>query len=187
MEDIFKLVNQVETVKVVRAFLPKLTITADGNDRFKALCPLHHENTPSFKIFKTNWRCFGCGEGSTNVDLLLKADLASSALEAAKAIGKEFSISFKDETKSQKAPSLAEYAQYLGIPLKFLTENFFLEESTTGIRIPFVDENEELTGVQIRHRLEKGKRDLAQAAGQLDAYLKAKSEEPSIRTIKKVV
>lgn len=37
-------------------------------------CPIHNEKTPSFKSNKeeTLWHCFGCGEGGSVIDLIMK-------------------------------------------------------------------------------------------------------------------
>ncbi len=42
---------------------------------YKALCPFHTENTPSFVVFPETqtWRCFGqCGEGGDAFSFLMK-------------------------------------------------------------------------------------------------------------------
>jgi DNA primase len=46
-----------------------------GN-HFSGLCPFHREKTPSFKVFpeSQNFHCFGCGEGGTVFDFLMKIE-----------------------------------------------------------------------------------------------------------------
>ena len=44
----------------------------DGSaNRYKCLCPLHEEKTPSFTVDagKNLWKCFGCGKGGSVIDL----------------------------------------------------------------------------------------------------------------------
>ena len=45
-------------------------VKRDG-PRWKCLCPLHNEKTPSFTITpeKNLWKCFGCDEGGSVIDL----------------------------------------------------------------------------------------------------------------------
>ena len=35
-------------------------------------CPFHGEKTPSCKIYKDHWHCFGCGEGGSSIDFVMK-------------------------------------------------------------------------------------------------------------------
>ena len=41
---------------------------------FKALCPFHHEKTPSFMInpARQSFHCFGCGEGGSAIGFVMK-------------------------------------------------------------------------------------------------------------------
>ncbi len=85
-EDIFARVKALLTAEVFWAFFPAVELKRDGSGRHKALCPIHAEDTPSFTAWPNRWKCFGCGAGGSNVDLLLKAGLTSTPLEAAKMI-----------------------------------------------------------------------------------------------------
>lgn len=53
----------------------RVPVKQKGKD-FWACCPLHHEKTPSFKMDPATqlWHCFGCGEGGTAFDLIMKLD-----------------------------------------------------------------------------------------------------------------
>ena len=44
---------------------------------YKACCPFHHEKTPSFHIqpAKGYYHCFGCGEGGTIINFVMKNEL----------------------------------------------------------------------------------------------------------------
>lgn len=37
-----------------------------------ACCPLHGEKTPSFKVDRRSWHCFGCHEGGDSISLIAK-------------------------------------------------------------------------------------------------------------------
>ncbi|MFA5163341.1 MAG: DNA primase [Patescibacteria group bacterium] len=52
---------RLDIVEVIREYVPVKAVGAN----FQALCPFHHEKTPSFVISpdKQIWHCFGCGRG----------------------------------------------------------------------------------------------------------------------------
>lgn len=158
MSELFSRVKAVPTPEVMRAFLPTVQLKRDGSGREKALCPFHTEDTPSFTVYHDGFKCFGCGAHGSNVDLLLKANLASSPLEAARLIAEKFGIPV-EEKKARKltALTLSEYAAYVKLPEDFLVKTFRLEETPKGLAIPYRDENGAEVGIQIRHRLHKGK------------------------------
>ena len=62
-----------ENVKIETLLEGAKLITSGANQK-KCLCPIHNENTPSFTIYEdTNtWWCYGCSEGSSNIDLIMK-------------------------------------------------------------------------------------------------------------------
>src|SRR5215470_1695465 len=96
MSELFTRVKEIPTLGVVLAFFPNLTLKLDGSGRHKALCPIHTESNPSFTVFENGWKCFGCGVGGSNIDLLLEARFASKPLEAAKMIAERFGIPIPD-------------------------------------------------------------------------------------------
>ncbi len=53
--------SKLDVVELLRGYL---TLTPAGKN-FKALCPFHHEKTPSFMISpeRQSWHCFGCSAG----------------------------------------------------------------------------------------------------------------------------
>jgi hypothetical protein len=46
-----------------------LKIEAVGNGEYKACCPIHQENTPSFRLYPDHLHCFGCGWHGDALDL----------------------------------------------------------------------------------------------------------------------
>lgn len=77
---------------------------------FKALCPFHHERTPSFVVFPDTqtWRCFGaCGEGGDVFGFVMKAegwDFSETLRELAKRAGVELEA-YSPHQAEQKAES----------------------------------------------------------------------------------
>ncbi len=69
IERIRDLADIVETVGQM------VTLKKTGN-HFTGLCPFHREKTPSFKVFpeSQNFHCFGCGEGGSVFDFVMKAE-----------------------------------------------------------------------------------------------------------------
>lgn len=58
-----------------------------SGNRWQALCPLHHEKTPSFIIFPDGkWKCFGCGKHGDVIDLFMEIN-GVSFTQAVKELG----------------------------------------------------------------------------------------------------
>ena len=137
MSDLFSSVKGIATLEVVRGFFPSLDLKPDGSGRHKALCPFHTEDTPSFTVYENGWKCFGCGASGSNIDFLIKADLASSPLEAAKMIAERFGIEVKEhKPRTRKSLAISEYARYVNLPEDFLSSTFHLQEAAKGITLP---------------------------------------------------
>ena len=79
---------------------------------FLGLCPFHHEKTPSFSVNveKQIYKCFGCGEGGTVFNFLMKQE-ALTFPEAVKALAEKANIridSFNTKEWSQSTSILYE-------------------------------------------------------------------------------
>jgi len=61
MDEVEEIKNKLDIVEVIREYIPVKAVGAN----FQALCPFHHEKTPSFIISpdKQIWHCFGCDRG----------------------------------------------------------------------------------------------------------------------------
>ena len=85
--DIFADVKQKITVQ---AALEKYGVHVDA--RGLCCCPLHNEDTPSFKVYGTqSFYCFGCGTGGDVITLAAKL-FSLSNREAAEKLAADFGI-----------------------------------------------------------------------------------------------
>jgi len=71
-------------------------LTPAGVGSFKALCPFHHEKTPSFMVTSSRGRfkCFGCGEGGDIFTFLMKMENLEFP-EALKILAKRAGVELK--------------------------------------------------------------------------------------------
>jgi DNA primase len=62
-------------IDIVELLSEYLQVKKSGS-RFVALCPFHHEKSPSLSISPQNqfWHCFGCNEGGDIFDFVMKLD-----------------------------------------------------------------------------------------------------------------
>lgn len=62
-------------------------------DGFKCCCPVHSDNTPSFKVYNDNtFYCFGCGIAGGPLDLVRMIKHLATNEEAESLLEKEFDI-----------------------------------------------------------------------------------------------
>ena len=158
---LFERVRAIPVESVIREYFPSLELSHSGRDLI-AVCPFHAEKTASFKIDieKNRWHCFGaCAKSGSVIDLLLTGELASSPLDAAKALAVKFGIDTGDEKPKRQGQALTvgQYAEFCALYETFLRETFSLANSESGVEIPYKDESGAVISVQRRHRLEKAK------------------------------
>lgn len=70
-EDIIaQVIDRTDIVETIGSYIP---LKRAGRS-FKALCPFHHEKTPSFVVNPDRqiYRCFGCGEGGNVLGFVMK-------------------------------------------------------------------------------------------------------------------
>lgn len=62
-------------------------------------CPFHGEKTPSLKLHKSGWYCYGCGQGGSVIDFVMRHD-GCAFREAVTALDKHFSLGLLDGPKN---------------------------------------------------------------------------------------
>jgi hypothetical protein len=156
VSDVFTAVKNIPTSDIFRAFYPSFAIRKEGSIE-RAVCPFHPDGrTPNLAIYQIKFHCYACGAHGTNIDLLLKGDLALDAKEAAEKIALQFGIKCKTKGMEKRKPlTVEEYAEYVRLPVEFLVKAFHLENGDNGILFPYLDANGDLTGTRIRHTLSK--------------------------------
>ena len=156
--NLFDRVKEIPIESVIREYWPSIELERSGHDLL-AKCLFHPENTSSFRIYteKNRFHCFGaCGKGGSAIDLLLMGKIASEPLDAAKELARKFGIEIEKPKRKTSALTVAQYAEFCGLPENFLVEKFSLFNGDAGIEIPYRDQSGSAISVQRRHRLEKG-------------------------------
>ncbi|MBN1913906.1 MAG: DNA primase [Candidatus Omnitrophica bacterium] len=101
IEDIL---SRVDIVELISGYIP---LKRAGRN-FRALCPFHHEKTPSFMISPDRqiYHCFGCGAGGNAFSFLMQYE-RMEFLEAAEFLAKKAGVSLpKAETQDSRAQGL---------------------------------------------------------------------------------
>ena len=78
--------QRLNILDVISSYVPSLS---KSGRNYKATCPFHSEQTPSFIVFpeRQSWRCFGaCAEGGDLITFVMKAEKLDFT-EAIKALG----------------------------------------------------------------------------------------------------
>ena len=108
--------------EVIRIYNSRVKLERQGKE-LVGICPLpgHSEKTPSFKVNDKDgvllWKCFGCGQGGSIIDLISKMD-GVSASKAAEAIEKIVEGSWESQKKIVEASfKPVATAEALTIPL----------------------------------------------------------------------
>lgn len=107
-EKISEIQRSLNIIDIVSDYV---TLKRTGRN-FLGLCPFHHEKTPSFtvNVEKQIYKCFGCGEGGTVFNFLMKQE-ALTFPEAVKALAEKANIridSFNTKERSQNTSILYE-------------------------------------------------------------------------------
>ena len=103
---LFEAAKSVDTKAVYEEFTGnKITKSIFKKKSIAVKCPLHDDHSPSFNIFPNNtWYCFGCKEGGSNIDLVMKLNNVDN-VTAAKMICERFGIVYEDSYHREASPS----------------------------------------------------------------------------------
>ncbi|HIC87228.1 MAG TPA: hypothetical protein EYP03_03205 [Aquificae bacterium] len=141
--NIEELLSQVDIVEVVSYYIPDLKPVGRN---FRALCPFHVEDTPSFFVSpeKQIFKCFGCGVGGNAITFVQKIENISF-WEAIKKICDICSLPYPEDL-SVEDDNRKNYEKIL---------NFFKEKLETNLEVLSYLENRGINQ-DIRKKFELG-------------------------------
>ncbi|NIK72576.1 DNA primase [Thermonema lapsum] len=129
-----------EAADVVEVIQDYLSLKKKGKD-YVALCPFHHEKTPSFTVSpaKQIYKCFGCGKGGDAISFVMEIE-GISFVEAVRRLAERYKIPLPEEAEhtSKEALEAAEEAsrrkESILIALQFAQQTYsrFLWETEEG-------------------------------------------------------
>ncbi len=126
MNDIYdKVLERVDIVDIIGKYVP---LKKNGSN-YKACCPFHQENTPSFVVSQTKqiFKCFGCGVAGNAVSFVKEYEKVSY-YEAALKLAKQYGIKVKVSKNAlrQKDSKTSLILQVYSLTKDFYRENLAL-------------------------------------------------------------
>ena len=121
-ESIENLKNYLDVVDVISQFLDLKKAGAN----FKACCPFHGEDTPSFVVSpsKQIYHCFGCGVGGDSIKFLMEYEKLSYP-EAIEKLASMYNFTLDYDTSNEKKRD----TKVLEATKNFFQKNFILNDS----------------------------------------------------------
>jgi len=103
-----------------------------GKD-FRALCPFHHEKTPSFYVVpaKGFYKCFGCGEAGDVFSFLMKRS-GCTFQDAVRELAAKVGVDIPDERRQEGEEPFRQLREAVAFAAEFFQERLW--DQTTGER-----------------------------------------------------
>lgn len=127
-----RILDANDIAEVISGYIP---LKRAGRN-FKALCPFHHEKTPSFTVSPDRqiYHCFGCGAGGNVFSFLMKYERMEFP-EAVEMLAKKVGIDIPKTAPSEKNTGITEKLFTINeLASKFYHDVLFNSKEAGGIR-----------------------------------------------------
>ncbi|MFA6098043.1 MAG: DNA primase [Patescibacteria group bacterium] len=98
-DNIEEIKSKIDVVDLIQEYIQ---VKPAGANSFRALCPFHHEKTPSFMVSRDKqiWHCFGCAEGGDIFGFVMKME-GLEFPEALRILAKKAGVQLKYQDPAQ--------------------------------------------------------------------------------------
>lgn len=96
-------IEQIKAAANIQEVISEYVILKNKGSGMEGLCPFHNEKTPSFKVTKTFYKCFGCGRSGDSVQFLME-HLNINYIEAVKKLSEKYNIEIEQDRKEYIRP-----------------------------------------------------------------------------------
>ncbi|HOK39546.1 MAG TPA: DNA primase [bacterium] len=148
-----QITNFIQSLDIVAVIGNYLPLKKAGKDNYKALCPFHHEKTPSFMVSsrKQIFHCFGCGVGGNAISFIMKyenIDFINAVKLLADKYGYKLDFKSKSTDYSSYYSVMKEINEYnhknifkFSEPYEYLIKRNFTQETIKKFNIGYGADN----------------------------------------------